>query len=98
MLYIGSGTHGWRAGGQYDPAQVAGAYVEFGTYPIERMLQALVIDRWLKFGRDREGVDPSHWRARMLECFCPDSAERRGRGLEHSRWIHRRALEGPAEW
>jgi Protein of unknown function (DUF2817) len=79
--------------------ETLGIGVEFGTYGIELMIQALVMDNWLRFAgaaadaRTRAGV-----RARLIERFCPSAPEWRSAALGHAARIYDQALTGLANW
>ena len=51
----------------------AGAVIEFGTYPPDRVIRAELIDRLLKFG-DVDKDQRAELRAAVIEAFCPADA------------------------
>lgn len=72
---------------------VTGMVVEWGTYPNEQVLGALLIDRWLRFdGRNAPEPVRSRLAGRMLEAFYPASPDWRRSVLEHSRWVYDQTL------
>ena len=94
--YAGLLWHGVQAALPH--AQVAGAVIEFGTYPIADMMQALVVDRWLKFCAEPASENAARWREWMIERFYPSSSAWRESCLTHARSIHQRAIAGLTNW
>jgi len=78
-------------------ASICGAVIEFGTYDLPKVAEALMIDRWLRFGQSAE-PNRSELRARMIETFNPSSNTWRSRVTEKGSALHGAALAGLGEW
>ena len=59
--------------------------VEFGTKPNADVLEALMIDRWLKFGPGPDTALARRLKAGMLECFSPNDAKWRASVIQLAR-------------
>lgn len=80
-------------------AQVAGSAVEFGTYPNAEVRAGVLIDRFLKFGRNNRSATPGEaLRQRMLAAFSPPDADWRAAILARSVEVHSKALAGLEAW
>jgi len=80
-------------------AQVVSAVIEWGTYEVDVMLKALLLDRWLRFAcGDRTTSEAVGARARLVEAFYPSAQEWRQSVLDHGARLCRRAIEGVEEW
>ena len=84
---------------RYSPAEVINLTIEWGTYEVESMLQALLMDNWL-FHRT-EGADAglvSDIRAKLIERFYPQADAWRRNVLAASETIYARAIECLDMW
>lgn len=80
-------------------AEMAGAVIEFGTFPIERGLDQLRIDRWLRFCDGQpDGIDLDALRRGVLEGFYPSDPAWRQAVIKEAREIQLRALDGLTDW
>lgn len=98
--YTGLLTVGLRnALARVSKAPFVGVVIEWGTYEVSAMLQALVMDNWLRTHRDLVG-EPlfEDVRARLIERFYPSSPAWRESVLEQSRAIYAEAIAGVANW
>ena len=81
-------------------AEVAGGVVEFGTRPVDDMIDALRIDRWLRFAAP--GAVADHTRealvADLMERYCPAAEAWRSSVIGHADRLHRRTLDGLIAW
>jgi hypothetical protein len=78
---------------------VAGSIVEFGTFPNTEVRTAIMIDRFLRFGRANESsVSTEELREHMLNAFTPRDPVWRTTILERSLDVHLKALNGLAAW
>ncbi|MDB5579289.1 MAG: hypothetical protein JWR80_4465 [Bradyrhizobium sp.] len=78
---------------------VAGSVIEFGTFPNTEVRVALMIDRFLKFGRsNKSSVSDEELRERMLNAFTPRDPVWHKAIIERSLDVHLKALEGLAAW
>lgn len=87
------GLKGWML----PEAEICGAVVEFGTYSLAEVGEAIMIDRWLRFG-DQPDARRETLHARMRECFDPGSGEWRRRVVAQGVAIQQRALRGLIDW
>src|SRR3546814_12128230 len=66
-------------------AEVAGSVIEFGTFPNTEVRTAIMIDRFLRFGREnRSAASHEELRARMLNGFVPRDPAWRANVVERS--------------
>src|SRR3546814_10707607 len=73
--------------------------IEFGTFPNTEVRTAIMIDRFLRLGREnRSAASHEELRARMLNGFVPRDPAWRANVVERSLDAHRRALAGVASW
>lgn len=80
-------------------ADVVAAVIEWGTYEVDVMFKALLIDRWLRFEcRDRDAPEPVAARARLVESFYPAERAWRRSVLAHGARLCRATIEGVVSW
>jgi hypothetical protein len=79
-------------------ADMAGAVIEFGTLPVPEIIQAVMIDRWLRFKAEPQAKETQVLRERMFETFCPRVEAWRQQVLEAAQQIYVQALRGLREW
>lgn len=80
-------------------AKVLGIAVEWGTYSVDVMLQALLMDRWLRFAcPDPSAPEATSVRSRMIERFCPSAPGWQNSILIHAARIYDQALVGLTSW
>jgi hypothetical protein len=81
-------------------ASVPGGVIEFGTRPVDEMLMALRVDRWLRFApADARSDEPREaLRRDLAEAYCPSDRNWRASVLAHATELHRRTLEGLKAW
>lgn len=79
-------------------AQWAGSVVEAGTYDVVSVIDAVRMDRWLKFGRGRSSFPRDEIRASMMDRLYPTDPEWRERALHNGMDAQRRAFEGLRQW
>jgi hypothetical protein len=83
----------------FNQADVVNLTIEWGTYEVEAMLQALVMDNWLK--NRAANADPAlveHVRAELIERFYPQSLAWRLNILKASEGIYAQAIAGLDSW
>jgi len=76
----------------------AGLVVEVGTYDVISVVDALRMDRWLKFGRGRSSTPREEIRKTMMERLYPQAPEWRAAALENGLDAQRRAFQGLQQW
>ena len=79
-------------------ADWAGLVIEVGTYDVMVVVDAVRMDRWLKFGRGSASVSREELRQTMLERLCPSAPEWRKAALEQGCDAQMRALAGLQRW
>ena len=80
-------------------AAVAGSVIEFGTFPNAQVRAAIMIDRFLRFGRNnKSSLSRDALRQQMLTAFAPADAAWRAAILARASEAHQKALEGLAAW
>lgn len=82
-------------------ADLVGITAECGTFPPEAMIEALFMDRWLRFVEDderRNSPEAIAMRTRLVERFYPSMPEWRGSILINSRGIFEQAINGLSKW
>ena len=80
-------------------AEVLGVVIEWGTYGLDSMLQALFMDNWLRTkAEDPESTDALAFKERLKERFYPSQPEWRRAILEHSTRIYSQTLAALDEW
>jgi len=80
-------------------AEVVSAVIEWGTYEIDVMFKALLLDRWLRFVcRDHGTAEAIAARTRLEESFYPPTGEWRRSVLVHGARLCRRTIEGVEAW
>jgi hypothetical protein len=81
-------------------ASVAGGVIEFGTRPVDEMLQALRVDRWLRFAPSDAQSDRrrDELRRDLAEAYCPSDPNWHARVVAQATELHRRTLEGLIAW
>jgi hypothetical protein len=83
----------------FNQADVVNLTIEWGTYEVEAMLQALVMDNWLKNrAADADQALIERVRAELIERFYPQSPEWRQNVLEASEKIYAQAVAGLDSW
>lgn len=73
--------------------------IEWGTYEVERMIGALVMDNWL--AHRSKGADPAlvrEVRAQLVELFYPQAADWRRNVLTASERLYTQAIDGLKSW
>lgn len=84
---------------KYTKISLVGMVVEWGTYDISTMLQALLMDNWLRKNSHLAGTEKyDHVRSQIIERFCPAAPAWRRAVLEKSRGIYEEALAGIDRW
>ena len=81
-------------------AAVAGGVIEFGTRPVDEMLLALRVDRWLRFAPADSRSDETREALRrdLAEAYCPTDPNWRAGVVARATDLHRRTLEGLRAW
>ena len=80
-------------------AAVAGSVIEFGTFPNAQVRAAIMIDRFLRFGRaNKSSVSQEALRHQMVTSFAPTDPDWRSTILTRAFEAHSKALEGLAAW
>ena len=80
-------------------ADVLSVVIEFGTYGLDSMLQALFMDRWLRFKvKEPDSAEVLVLKTRLIERFYPSLPEWRHAILGHSEKIYDQALAGLRDW
>jgi len=90
----GLGFHGIRA--IVEPAAMAGAVVEFGTYGLWEMYAAELTDRWVRFHGDPGDAETQRLRDNAFRAFTPDSDRWRRQVLTAGRQILDQTVAGLA--
>nr|WP_321361781.1 DUF2817 domain-containing protein [uncultured Hyphomonas sp.] len=84
---------------KFNPAEIVNLTIEWGTYDVEKMLQALMMDNWLMH---RAGnADPAlvdAVRADLVERFYPQATEWRRNVIRASNAIYDQAVAGLESW
>ena len=84
---------------QFSPAEVTNLTIEWGTYEVEAMLQALVMDNWLIHRAGDAGADRvNDIRAQLKERFYPLAEEWRRNVLAASETLYSQAIDNLAAW
>jgi hypothetical protein len=79
-------------------AKIVSLVVEWGTYDLDNMLQALLMDDWLKSQKSNENPFAQTVREQLKERFYPSAPEWRQAVLNKAGPIYRQALMGLANW
>jgi len=79
-------------------AEIAGGVIEFGTMPLESILQAVVLDHWLTFTASADDPSTGYWRAQMRAFFAPREASWERSVARHARRICASSLVGLTDW
>lgn len=80
-------------------ADVLSVVIEWGTYGLDSMLQALIMDTWLRTkAKDPNAVDSLILKERLIERFYPSQPEWRRSVLNHSERIYAQTLSGLKSW
>ena len=73
--------------------------IEIGTYDIDSMLQALIIDNWLRQNSQKsQSSEAMRQRLRLVERFYPSMPEWRASVLKHAKIIYQQTLHGLSNW
>jgi len=83
----------------FSPAQVVNVTIEWGTYDVEKMVQALVMDNWLMHraaGSSLTQVDAV--RTELIERFYPRDPAWRSGIMKASETIYAQAISGLDNW
>ncbi|MGE6697301.1 DUF2817 domain-containing protein [Hyphomonas sp. NPDC076900] len=84
---------------RHSPAHMISLTVEWGTYEVDRMLEALVIDNWLAHRSSGSGPEFVHdAQERLKQLFCPSDTVWRQSVLLKSQDIYRDALAALEAW
>ena len=76
----------------------AGLVIEVGTYDVVTVVDALRMDRWLKFGRGRSSISRDEIRRTMMDRLNPSAPEWRTAALRNGLDAQTRALRGLQQW
>lgn len=100
IKYHGLLTEGLRKElAQYSSAQIVSLTIEWGTYEVEKMLAALLIDNWLIHRRSNTPTYlVENAVERLRELFCPTDATWRQSVVARSEAIYEDALSALATW
>ncbi len=80
-------------------AHVLSVVIEMGTFELDSMLQALIIDSYLRrVSRVNETQNNSDYRIKLIERFYPSMPEWRNSVLIHSKRIYQQAINGLSNW
>ena len=81
-------------------AETTAAVIEFGTYPNQKMLQALLRDRWLRseVAKDATAQERSAHLEAIKTAFCPDDPAWRESVIRHGQTILTQTMTGLAQW
>jgi len=90
----GLAFHGIRT--MLEPAAMAGAVVEFGTYGLWEMYAAELTDRWVRFHGDPDDPETRRLRDAAFRAFTPDSDQWRRQVLSAGRQILDQTVQGLA--
>lgn len=100
IFYNGLLLEGLRAEIQkFNPAKLVNLTIEWGTYEVEKMLLALVMDNWLMHRSGK--ADPAQVdavRNELVERFYPKAADWRFNVIRISDEIHDQAVAGLKSW
>ena len=80
-------------------ARMVNVTIEWGTYEVERMIGALIMDNWLM--HRAENADPDlvcRVRTQLIELFYPRATEWRRSVLQASELIYSQAIDGLNSW
>ena len=80
------------------PAQVAGAVIEIGTFEPRRVVTAEIIDRWLLHDAERNEDKVPHYKAEVRETFYPDSRQWRHGLLDNALAAIEQMIGGLQRW
>lgn len=100
VFYNGLLLEGLRAEiRKFNPAEVVNLTIEWGTYDVEKMLQALVMDNWLMHrAGDADPAQVDGVRAELIERFYPQATEWRRNVIRASEAIYDQAIAGLESW
>jgi hypothetical protein len=79
-------------------ANVVSVVIEWGTYGLDEMLQALLLDDWLKENPSSRSPMTQTARSLLIERFFPAAREWRNSVLSHAGPIYEQALKGLNAW
>jgi len=80
-------------------ADVLSTVIEWGTYGMDTMLQALLMDRWLRVDNENpQSIEATMVKTRLIERFYPSMPEWRRAVLTGSQMIYKQTLEGIMRW
>jgi len=69
-----------------------------GTYDVLAVMDAVRMDRWLKFGRGRSSASREQIRQTMMERLNPTAPEWRAAAFKNGLDAQMRALRGLQQW
>lgn len=73
--------------------------IEIGTYDLDSMLQALIIDNWLRQNKQKShSAETKRQEMRLVERFYPSMPEWRASVLLHAKIIYQQTLQGLSNW
>lgn len=79
-------------------AEIAGGVIEFGTMPLESILQAVVLDHWLTFTAPADDASMGYWRAQMRAFFAPREIGWERSVARHAQRVCASSLAGLTAW
>ena len=80
-------------------ADVLSVVIEMGTYDLDSMLQALIMDNWLRQNLNKnQSVEARLQTSRLVERFYPSMPEWRASVLSHAKIIYQQTLRGLSNW
>lgn len=84
---------------QNSDARITSMVVEWGTYDVSKMLQALMMDRWLRLHRDDQDIALiEKTTAELIERFYPADEQWRSGVLSGAKKIISQTLSGVEQW
>ncbi len=72
--------------------------IEIGTYDLDSMLQALIMDNWLRQNLNNQSSQRVRQTLRLVERFYPSMPEWRASVLSHAQLIYQQTLNGLSNW
>jgi hypothetical protein len=79
-------------------AEWAGLVIEAGTYDVVSVIDAIRMDRWLRFAKGRSIHSREEMRRSMMDKLYPEDAEWRSKALRNGLDAQRRMFRGLLDW
>ena len=81
-----------------EQAEVVATVIEVGTYELDKVSDALLVDTWLRTPAGQQAPDREYWREWVLERFCPKDHDWQNKAITQGRMAMDACFNGISNW